>query len=104
MTKKYLGLLCLVAVVTAVFSLFPELAMAQNYGGSGFESRVNSLTNSLITVILPAVSILGLIYAAILAATGDEGAKRRMVLVVIASMVGFLAPMIIRWFQSAAGG
>lgn len=81
--------------------LFPEFAFAQ-YGG-GFESRVNSLTNSLVTVILPAISILGLIYAAILAATGDAGAKGRMILVVVASIVGFLAPLIIKWLQSASG-
>lgn len=83
--------------------LDPALSFAQSFGGSGFENKVNNLTNKLISFILPAVSILGLIYAAILAATGDENAKKRMVLVVIASIVGFLAPLIIRWMQSAVG-
>ena len=55
------------------------------------------------TVILPAVSILGLIYGAILAAMGDQSARPRMVLIVIASIIGFLAPVIIRWLQSASG-
>lgn len=81
----------------------PDIALAQ-FGASGFESRLNGFTDSLLSVILPAASILGLIYAALLAVSGDEGAKRRMVLVIMASVIGFLAPMIIRWFQSAVGG
>lgn len=80
----------------------PTLVWA--WGGGSFESRIRSFTDSLMSVILPAVAILGLLYAALLAMSGDEGAKRRMVLVVIASVVGFLAPPIIRWFQSAALG
>lgn len=79
-------------------------AFAQSFGGSGFESRIQGFTNNLMSVILPAVAILGLLYAAMLAASGDEGAKKRMILVVIASVIGFLAPLIIRWFQSAVGG
>ena len=86
---------------TAVFYL-PDIAWA--WGGGSFESRIRSFTDSLMSVILPAVAILGLLYAALLAMSGDEGAKRRMVLVVVASVVGFLAPPIIRWFQSAALG
>ncbi len=95
-----LGFICLFIVVL-LLSMSPTLA---GLGGLGFESRIQSLTNSLISVILPTFAILGLIYAAIQAAMGDEGAKRRMLLVIVASMIGFLAPMIIRWFQSAVGG
>lgn len=83
---------------------FADPALAQGFGGSGFESRIQGFTNNLMSVILPAVAILGLLYAAMLAASGDEGAKKRMILVVIASVIGFLAPLIIRWFQSAVGG
>ncbi len=79
-------------------------ALAQFWGGSGFEGRIRSFTDNLMSVVLPAVAILGLLYAAMLTMSGDEGAKRRMVLVIIASVVGFLAPLIIRWFQSAAVG
>ena len=86
----------------AVLNLLPDLALA--WGNSGFESRIRSFTDNLMSVVLPAVAILGLIYAAMLAMGGDEGARRRMVLVVVASVVGFLAPPIIRWFQSAAVG
>ena len=90
------------SVFSAALVAIPNLAWA--WGGGSFESRIRSFTDSLMSVILPAVAILGLLYAALLAMSGDEGAKRRMVLVVIASVVGFLAPPIIRWFQSAALG
>lgn len=91
---------CLLLGLITTLALFPEFAFAQ----SGFESKVDGLTNKLIAVVLPAVSILGLIYAAILAASGDAAAKGRMVLVIGASVVGFLAPVIIEWFKSAVGG
>ncbi len=81
----------------------PELALAQ-YGGGDFQSKIGGVTRGLVNVLLPAVSVLGLVYAAILAATGDAEAKSRMVLIAVASIVGFLAPMIIRWLQSISGG
>jgi len=91
---------CLFFGVMVAVVIFPEFAHAQ----SGFESKVNGLTDKLMSVVLPAVSILGLIYAAILAASGDAAAKGRMILVIGASVVGFLAPVIIDWFRSAVGG
>ncbi len=74
----------------------PEHSFAQS---AGFDSKVNSLTNLIVGKILPAVAVFGLIYAAILAAAGDESSKRRMVLVIIASIVGILAKFIVPMFQ-----
>ena len=88
----------------AVMALVPEISFADYYGGGEFQNRMSGLTSNLVNVLLPAVSILGLVYAAILAAMGDESSKSRMVLVVIASVVGFLAPLFIRWLQSFMGG
>lgn len=93
----------MVVAFAAVMVLVPDLAFA-DYGGGEFQNKMSGLTRNLVNVLLPAVSILGLVYAAILAAMGDEGSKSRMVLVVIACVVGFLAPLFIRWLQSAAGG
>lgn len=98
--NKGLWVLCL--GVCLLFCVDPVLA--KSWGSSGFESRIESLTDSLISILLPLVAILGLLYAAILAASGDEGAKKRMLLVIVASLIGFLAPIIIRWLQSIAGG
>ena len=100
MVLKKIGVICF---LVGCFFVFMDPAFSQ-WGGMGFESRIQSLTNNIISVLLPAVAILGLLYAAILAASGDEAAKKRMILVVVASVIGFLAPLIIRWFQSAAGG
>ena len=104
MTLKNILVVCwLVCLFLWCLLFFLDPTWAQTWGG-GFESRIQGLTNSLISVLLPAVAILGLLYAAMLAASGDEGAKRRMILIVVASIIGFLAPMIIRWFQSVVGG
>ena len=47
--------------ITAFFLLVPELSFAQfGGGGSGFESKVQSINTSLITRILPLVSIFWL--------------------------------------------
>ena len=103
LSKKQFLILALLGVLTGAFFII-DPALAQGIGGSGFEGKIKGFTNNLMNVILPAVSILGLLYGAMLAASGDEGAKRRMTLVIIASVVGFLSPVIIRWFQSAVGG
>ena len=88
--------------VIGLMALFPESAFAQMIGG-GFESKMQGLTTKLITVILPLVSVLGLVYAVILALTGDGGAKTRIIMVIVCSIVGFIAPHLISWVQSAAG-
>lgn len=93
----------MVAAFAVVMVFIPEVSFA-DYGGGEFQNRMSGLTSNLVNVLMPAVAILGLVYAAILAAMGDEGSKSRMVLVVIASVVGFLAPLFIRWIQSFMGG
>lgn len=91
----------LMIAVVAVMAFMPDIAHAQFAGG--FESKMQGLTTKLITVILPLVSVLGLVYAVILALTGDGSAKGRIIMVIVCSIIGFLAPHIIGWFQSAAG-
>jgi len=88
--------------ILAVVALCPDLAFAQFAGGGALQSKVSGITRGLTNFLLPAVSIIGIIYAAILAATGDASAKSRMVLVLVASIVGFLAPLIIGWLQGLA--
>lgn len=97
---KLSGLIVLALVVTV--ALCPELAFAQFASGGALQSKVSGITRGLTNFLLPAVSILGIVYAAILAATGDASAKSRMVLVLVASIVGFLAPLIIGWLQGLA--
>lgn len=93
---------CFLVGIVSILIFAPELAHAQ-YGGMGFESKMQGLTTKLITVVLPLVSVLGLVYAVLLALTGDGAAKGRIIMVIVCSVIGFLAPHIIGWFQSAAG-
>ncbi len=97
MLKKY-SIPSLMLLLVGFIAFHPELAFAQ---AGSFDSKVNSITNLIVGKILPAVAVFGLVYAAILAATGDESSKRRMVLVIVASIVGILAKFIIPMFQSA---
>lgn len=98
MYPKSLGWLFFVTGFLLVVFLVPEPALAYE-----FQSRTQALTSNLISTVLPLVSTLGLVYAAILALTGDAGAKARIVGVVVASMCGFLAPHFINWLKAAAG-
>jgi len=88
----------------AVMALVPEVSFADYYGGGDFQAKIGSLTSNLVNVLAPAVAILGLVYAAILAAMGDESSKSRMILCIVASCVSFLAPLFIHWIQSFMGG
>lgn len=89
----------LLLVGISIFSVFyPEFALAQ-FSGGALESKVNGVTSGLINFLLPAASIIGLVYSAILAASGDASAKSRMTLIAVCCVVGMLAPMLIRWLQ-----
>ena len=90
-------------VVAFLVASASGIILAQG-GGSGFESKVQSITSSLIKTLLPMMSIIGMVYAAFLGVQGDPNAKKRMTLVVFASLIGFLAPMIVGWLQSIVGG
>lgn len=97
---------CLFVGIVLVVALCPHISFADDFGGIGADAlsqRVSGLTSKIIGTILPAISILGLVYAAILAASGDQSAKGRMVLILIACVIGFLAPIVIKWFQGAVG-
>ncbi len=97
MTKRGLCLVWLVIVVIASF-LLSEDTFAQ---AATFSSKVDSISTLIVSRILPSVSIFGLLYASILAASGDESSKKRMVLVVVASIVGILAKFVVPMLQSA---
>jgi len=102
MSKNKVWFVFMIAAFAAAV-MIPELSFA-DYGGSEFQNRMSGLTSNLVNVLMPSVAILGLVYAAILAAMGDESSKSRMVLCIFASCVAFLAPLFIHWLQSFMGG
>jgi hypothetical protein len=98
---KKIGLWEVAFVGLAILMIMcPDMAHAQFAGD--LQAKVNGVTSGLITFLLPAASTIGLIYSAILAASGDASAKQRMTLIIICSVVGMLAPLIIRWLQGMA--
>lgn len=101
MKKRMLMLGMLFIVLTGV--LAPQFAYADFGDGSAFESRMESLQNKFINVVLPLMSILGLVYAGILAASGNETAKAKISVIIIGCIMGFLAPHIIGWLKAILG-
>lgn len=94
--KKTVLLFYIATLALIIFS--PELGFA-SIVKSGFENKMSALQSKFTGVILPIMSVFGLVYAGILAATGNEGAKGKITFCLIGSVVGFLAPYIIGWIQ-----
>ncbi len=94
--KKTVFLVYITILALIVFS--PEFSFA-SIVKSGFENKMSALQSKFTGVILPIMSVFGLVYAGILAATGNEGAKGKITFCLIGSVVGFLAPYIIGWIQ-----
>ena len=86
-------------LLSLAYALSPSYAYADPFSGSGFESRMENLQNKFINVVLPLMSIMGLIYAGILASSGNEAAKGKIFVIILGSIVGFLAPYIIGWIK-----
>ncbi len=95
--RKYESLILFGVLMVVVF-VMPELAEA-GVVKSGFENKMENLQQKFSTFILPVMSVLGLVIAAILAATGNENAKSKIWFCLIGSGIGFLAPYIIGWLQ-----
>ncbi|MCI5072652.1 hypothetical protein MRY82_06920 [bacterium] len=91
------------AALAGLFVGFLIIAPDGAYAFGGFESKMSNLTGQLIGVVLPLMSVLGLIYAAFLSISGSAEAKGKIFAVITASAIGFMAPQIIAFIQSAAG-
>lgn len=93
--------LALMVGAFALFSFVPELSFAQ-YGGSGFEDKIRNINSSLITRIMPLLSVFGIVYASVLAINGDADAKGKIFTVLLVSAICFLSPQIIEFLKSIA--
>ncbi|MDB5036784.1 MAG: hypothetical protein JWQ35_312 [Bacteriovoracaceae bacterium] len=91
-------------VLFPLLTFFGMALISDSTFAFGFESKMQNVTSQLISTVLPLLSILGLVYASILAISGDAGAKARIITVISVSLIGFLAPAIIQWLQHAVGG
>ena len=92
------------ATITAFFVLATE-GYAQNLlgGGGVFQSKLGNLRDVLIGTILPLISTIGLVYAAILSMTGSGEGRSKVISIIAMSVIGFMAKYIIQFFQNIAG-
>lgn len=69
-------------------------------GFCDFDSSLDAIQMKLTGRILPAVGILGLIFAGLSFFTGSQNARQHLSLAIIGAVVGFGAPAIIHLIQS----
>jgi hypothetical protein len=91
--RKNYSLIVLLFLVTAV--LLPSMGYCAT-----LEAALGSLQSKFLTVILPAVSIFGLIYSGIEMGTGSPSGKAHMMLAIFGTIIGFMAPMIINFIKT----
>ena len=97
-TKFFIVMGCM-----ALVCFFPEMVEAQFGRSGGFESKLGNLRDALIGVVLPLISSIALVYAAMLALSGSGEGRGKVIGVVVMSIVGFLSRYIIEFFQSITG-
>jgi type IV secretory pathway VirB2 component (pilin) len=77
----------------AVFLLLPTI------GYGSVESTLSNIQNRLINVILPLVSILGLVWAGLSFVMGNPNARNHLMLAIFGAVVGFGAPSIVSFIR-----
>ncbi len=80
------------------FTIFVVVALPA-LGFCSVESSLAAMQTKLITVILPLVGILGLIFAALSFFAGSQNARSHLILALIGAAVGFGAPSIIAFIR-----
>ncbi|MEQ1875304.1 MAG: hypothetical protein ABL958_01570 [Bdellovibrionia bacterium] len=80
-------------LLAAALILMPEISFGS------VESTLMAFQSKLITTILPLASILGLAFAGISFAGGNENARQHLTLAIIGAFIGFGAPSIIAFIR-----
>lgn len=104
MNKSNFWTVALILGVVGFIALNPDCAFAQTWGGGSFESKMTGLQSNLINKVLPILSTLGLIYAVFLSLTGDGGGKQKIIWVIVASIIGYVAPALLGFLRTSVGG
>lgn len=82
------------ALATLVIALYPDLAFAD------FEGSLRNVKSQLTNVVLPLLSVIGLLIAAFSYLTGNPNAKQHITYALIGAGVGFGAQAIIDFISS----
>ncbi len=91
--KKYLPIVFILALNLTPIASFASL-----------EGAMSSLRTQMSTVFLPALSLVGIVLAAISLAMGNQNAKNHITMAVIGAIVGFGAENIIDFVRRTFGG
>jgi hypothetical protein len=91
--KRTLSIVLPALMIMGIVLLIPDL------GYCSVESTLSNISTRLISTILPLVSILGLVFAAISFAMGNPNARGHLMLAIFGAAVGFGAPSIISFIR-----
>ncbi|MCM0604502.1 MAG: hypothetical protein KA715_00255 [Xanthomonadaceae bacterium] len=90
--KNKLGLVSML-ICMGVGLLLPEL------GFCSVESSLSAMQSKLVGVILPLVAVLGLVFAGLSFAMGNQNARSHLILAMVGAGVGFGAQSIIGFIR-----
>ena len=94
LSKDRMALLTVAAFAALIFVLLPNTAYAD------FEGSLRDLKSQLSNVVLPLLSVIGLLVAAFSYLTGNPNAKQHITYALIGAGVGFGAQAIIDFISS----
>ncbi len=81
--------------------LVPLLVLIQGVAFAGLEASLISIKTKLIGVILPLVSVIGLVIATFSFITGNPNAKQHIIYALIGSAIGFGVQSIVDFISFA---
>ncbi len=81
------------------FFTLAVLLLLPTIGYGSVESTLSNIQNRLINVILPLVSILGLVWAGLSFVMGNPNARNHLMLAIFGAVVGFGAPSIVSFIR-----
>lgn len=81
-----------------VFALLLFIGIPE-IGFGSVESTLTNVQTKLLTVILPLVAVLGLVWAGLSFASGSPNARQHLVLAITGCFVGFGAPSIMNFIK-----
>lgn len=94
-SRNRIALFSFIIVATLVLVLHPNIAYAD------FEGSLRNVKSQLSNVVLPLLSVIGLLVAAFSYLTGNQNAKQHITYALIGAAVGFGSQAIIDFISSS---
>jgi type IV secretory pathway VirB2 component (pilin) len=93
-SSKHLPIIAATAVVAATLLFMPDLAHAS------LESSLDGIKYKLTGIILPTLSVIGIVFAALSFFTGNPNAKQHIMYAILGCVFGFGAQALVDFIQS----